>query len=273
MTAFQAFAEKIPIGDGWLIGCLDDRNVELLFQQVNRAKIGFGFNDCPDSFTGVYWQIIDYQWEKNQARFKLAVDGEINPQQFIIKIPGKFNVLNAVASIIVADFFMVDMQQISLALADFSGAAKRFDRVGEIDGVLLIDDYGHHPTEIKNSIAAVNDYYPDRPLWVLFWPHQYNRTAQFFNDFIHAFRNVDHLVVLDIYEARKDGLDKQKVNSLVLVEAMVKAGLPAEYIADFAQAVNEIKKKIRPGSVLLIQGAGPTDKIIEKYLNKKSKKK
>jgi len=266
ITAFTAFASKIPKDDGVLVGNIDDVNVRKVLNDCATNKIGFGFNDRPDDFTGVYWQIIEYRWEDGRARFKLTIDGELQADEYELKIPGKHNVYNAVAAIIVCDFLVIEPEIIKQGLVDFAGAGKRFDQIGEKDGVLLIDDYGHHPTEVRASIAGVNEYYPDRELWVVFWPHQYNRTEQFFDDFAKSFNNVDRLVVLDVYEARTVDTDKQKVNSQGLAEAIKQSGVAAEYKPDVEQAVDFVKKNIKSGAVLLVQGAGPTDQFIDLFM-------
>ena len=146
------------------------------------------------------------------------------------------------------------------------GSKRRFDILGEKKGVLVIDDYGHHPTEIVNSIKAVKDYYPNRKLWVMFWPHQYNRTEQFFDGFVKAFDEVDKLIILDVYEARVCDTDKTKYNSKILSELIEKRGVDVNYFAQEKDALKYIRKNIAKNSVLLTQGAGPVDKIAKNFL-------
>lgn len=266
ITAFSAFAGKIPKDDGLLVGNTDDVNVLKVLNDCATNKIGYGFNERPKNFTGVYWQIVEYQWKDGIAKFKLTIDDELQSEEYELNIPGQHNVYNAVAAIIVCDFLVIESEIIKQGLIDFEGAGNRFDRIGEKDGVLVISDYGHHPTEVKASIAGINQFYPDQELWVLFWPHQYNRTEQFFDDFAKSFNNVDQVVVMDIYEAREVDTDKQKVNSEALVEAIKQSGVKAEYASDIKGAVDFVKKSIKTGAILLVQGAGPTDKFIDLYM-------
>lgn len=263
--AFQSFIDKLPSDDGLLIACLDDFNVCELVAKQTINKIGYGFKDRPEGFTGVYWQIYNYRWQENKAYFNVRVDNEDIMPEFTLSLPGNFNVLNAVAAIIVCDFLVVEPAKIAKSLKSFKGARKRFDLVGEWRGTDIIEDYGHHPTEVRSSIAAVNQFYPDRKLWMIFWPHQYSRTEQFFDDFATSFNNLDHLVIVDIYEARPTDVDKKKINSMTLTEAVKKSGVEAVYIPDYKDAVKYVKDNIKDDSVLVVQGAGPTEKIVSMF--------
>ncbi len=265
MDSFEVFGKKVP-EKGLLVGCLDDANVSELFLRLDKIKIGYGFNDRPESFDGVYWQIVDYHKKDGYSKWKLIIDGEKIDIDFTLKLPGEFNVLNATAALIVADFLVLDLESCAEKLSTIMGSKRRFDILGEKKGVLVIDDYGHHPTEIVNSIKAVKDYYPNRKLWAMFWPHQYNRTEQFFDGFVKAFDRVDKLIILDVYEARVCDTDKTKYNSKVLSELIEKRGVDVNYIAQEKDALKYIKKNIAKNSVLLTQGAGPVDNIAKNFL-------
>jgi UDP-N-acetylmuramate--alanine ligase len=152
-------------------------------------------------------------------------------------------------------------------LSEIKGAVRRFDVLGEKDGVVVVDDYGHHPTELQNAIKAAKEYFPDRELWVLFWPHQYNRTEQFWDDFVISFDDVDQLIILDIYEARVCDTDKSKINSQILSAEVKKRGVKVKYIAGYKEALKFIIKNIPKHALLLTLGAGPVDMAAKEYLN------
>ncbi|MBU0647626.1 UDP-N-acetylmuramate--L-alanine ligase [Patescibacteria group bacterium] len=263
---FTMFANKVPI-DGMLVGCLDDKNVLKLMRGKKANLVGYGFGRKPKSFAGVYWRIKNYRSDDGLVGFEVALDDEELGTSFSLRIPGKFNVLNAVAAVIVADFLLVDVQTAAEILAEFTGASRRFEIKGEKDGVVVIDDYGHHPTEIKNTIEGIREFYPKKDLWIVFWPHQYERTMNFFDEFVNCFEGVERLIVLDIYEARKAKIDKSQVNSKKLVEAIKsKKGIHVSYVPEWKEAYELMKKEINKDMVLLTLGAAPIDVLADKFL-------
>lgn len=266
LDSFKLFCRKVP-DNGVLIGCLDDENVKNLFAEIDKIKIGYGFKDKPDDFNGVYWQIQNFQKKEGKSCWQVSIDGEKDDIVYELSLPGEFNVLNATAALAVADFLVLDMREVANKLKNITGSVRRFDILGEKEGVIVIDDYGHHPTEIRNAIKAVKDFYPDRKLWVVFWPHQYNRTEQFFDGFIECFDQADEIVVLDVYEARVCDTDKSKYNSKIMVEEIAKRGKKVKYIKDYQLAFKYIKENIEKGSVLLTQGAGPIDQLARLFMD------
>lgn len=266
LEAFSFFATKVPT-EGLLVGCLDDKNVLKVINASKANKIGYGFGKCPSKFSGVYWQIVRLR-QDNQTGYQVKVDDELLEEVISLDIPGEFNVLNAVAALIVADFLTVPMKVAVKSLNSFQGASRRFDVLGEKDGVVVVDDYGHHPTEVTNSISVVGQSFPDRYLWVVFWPHQYERTRDFWEKWPDAFVGAKKVIVLDIYQARETKVDKEEVNSKKLVESMKKKGIDAVYIPTWQEARQYVEEGIQNNSVLLTQGAGPVDELAREYLKK-----
>ncbi len=267
VETFSSYCKKVP-DDGLLVGCLDDENVQKVFVEQTKMKVGYGFAEKPENFSGVYWQIVDFKVKNATSTWKIKIDDELEDREYVLTLPGEFNVLNATAALIVADFLVLDMDEVKDKLIKITGSVRRFDVLGEKDGVLVIDDYGHHPTEIRNAIKAVRDFYPKKKLYTLFWPHQYNRTEQFFDQFVESFDMVDKLVILDVYEARICDTDKSKYNSKILSENIGKRGVDVEYIPNYEEALEYLKKNIEKDSVLLTIGAGPVDEAAKLFMKK-----
>jgi UDP-N-acetylmuramate--alanine ligase len=175
-----------------------------------------------------------------------------------LRIPGRHNVLNALSALAVAHQMMLPIDQAGKALSEFRGTGRRFEIRGEVNGITIIDDYAHHPTEIRATLSAARMRYPKGRLWVVWQPHTYSRTRLLFHDFISAFDQADHVLVTEVYAAREpqpaDGFSAQQI-----VASMTYPG--ATYIADFNQAARFLSDRLVPGDVLLVLSAGDADQI------------
>jgi UDP-N-acetylmuramate--alanine ligase len=175
-----------------------------------------------------------------------------------LRIPGKHNVQNALAALAVAHQMQLSLAQASQALSEFSGTGRRFEVRGEARGITVIDDYAHHPTQIRATIDAARMRYPGGRLWVVWQPHTYTRTRALLADFATAFDGADRVVVTEIYAAREkppaDGFSSRQV-----VAAMKPA--EAQFMADFSQVVDDLTGGLLPGDVLLVLSAGDADQI------------
>jgi UDP-N-acetylmuramate--alanine ligase len=151
------------------------------------------------------------------------------------------------------------------ALSEFRGTGRRFEICGQINGITLIDDYAHHPTEIRATLSAARMRYPNNRLWVVWQPHTYSRTRLLFADFVGAFEQADHVVVMDIYAAREekpeDGFSSQKV--------VAEMAYPdTQYMSDFSQVTTYLADHLVPGDVLIVLSAGDADQINPRVLAK-----
>jgi UDP-N-acetylmuramate--alanine ligase len=179
-------------------------------------------------------------------------------QEINMRIPGRHNVQNALATLAVAHQMQLPLEKASRALSEFRGTGRRFEIRGEAGGIVIIDDYAHHPTEIKATLAAARSRYPSGKIWVVWQPHTYSRTQLLFKDFVNAFDQADHVVVTEIYAAR----EKQPeggFSSQSLVSAMTHTD--ARYIADFSQISSYLAGAMRRGDILLVLSAGDADQI------------
>jgi UDP-N-acetylmuramate--alanine ligase len=269
IQAFQQFIALVP-PEGLLIACADDPGVQELLGEIcqhsnlpttqpsNPPITTYGLN--PDNLwraTHLHPNALGgYDFTVDSAEQQL---GEVS-----LTIPGTHNVQNALASLAVADWLGVSLDQAATTLADFTGVGRRFEIKAEVAGVLVVDDYAHHPTEIRATLAAAKTRYPERTLWTVFQPHTYSRTRALLDDFAAAFSDADHVIVVDIFPARE--IDDGSVHSRDIVARMEHPG--ARYIAALDAAANFLFGQLRPGDVLLTLGAGDGYQVGEMVIEK-----
>ncbi|MFZ0533452.1 MAG: UDP-N-acetylmuramate--L-alanine ligase [Anaerolineales bacterium] len=279
--AFDEFASQVG-SDGTLLVCTNDRGAAQLGRIASeRGQKVFSYA-IRDSNNGSADQMADYLADTlttNQyggmsfiARCTSAGrQFELRPAINLL-IPGKHNIQNALATLAVAHQMKLSVEQASQALSEFRGTGRRFEVRGEINRITVIDDYAHHPTEIRATLSAARMRYPKSKLWVVWQPHTYSRTRLLFNDFVAAFEQADHVVVTEIYAAREkqpdDGFSSRQV-----VAAMTYPD--ARYIPDFSQASTYLADRLMPGDVLIVLSAGDADQIstrVEALLKERSEK-
>jgi UDP-N-acetylmuramate--alanine ligase len=158
----------------------------------------------------------------------------------------------------------VGQEIVQVALAEFSGAARRFEKLGEKNGALVIDDYGHHPTEVQATLRAAKERFPDRKIWCVFQPHQTSRTKFFMKEFARSFADASVVLLPEIYEARANG--EKKVSSAELAQAISENGKAALFMPTFDDVVAFLKEKATPDCLILTMGAGNVDQIARRFL-------
>ena len=182
-----------------------------------------------------------------------------------LQVPGEHNVLNALAAFALADNLGLEREKIARSLSEFTGSGRRFEIRGEVDGVLLVDDYGHHPTEILTTLTAARKAYPDRYLRVVWQPHTYSRTLALYKDFTGAFKGADQVLILDVYEAREDKPEDFHIEDLV--DAIQHDHVL--YLPLIDQAAAYLERELKAGDMLVIFTAGDAIQIndrVEKAL-------
>ena len=252
---FEKFSHLIP-KDGYLIGYGGDERVKSLLTKVNCNTISYGFDNedlvAKDlTFNNKGCGNFDV-YERGTKLFNITLSN-----------PGKHNVLNALASIAVGLIFNIPIDKIISGLTNCSGAHKRFEYKGELNGVTVIDDYAHHPTEIKATLNTATKI-PHKKIFCVFQPHTYTRTKTLFNDFVTAFNNADELILMDIYAAREK--DTGLVSSNELGDAIRKTGLKCTNVHSHDEATNYLKENTKPGDIILTVGAGDVVIVGENYL-------
>ncbi len=257
-AAFRDFINKVPFY-GAAILCLDDENVQQILPSINRRVITYGTGAQVDV------AITDIECGHFASAFNLRARGK-DLGAFALKIPGVHNVLNAAAAIAIALELDVAPDRIRQALAAFSGVDRRFQTRGEEGGVTVIDDYGHHPTEIRATLAAAKlcEY---RRLLAVFQPHRYTRTHALMDEFARSFNQADEVFLLDIYPASEKPIEG--VTSEALEAQMRAYGHRAvQYSGTIDRAVEQVVAAAQPGDLVMTLGAGNVwqagDRILER---------
>jgi UDP-N-acetylmuramate--alanine ligase len=252
---FLKFAKLIP-ENGLLIGCVEDEKVALIMDKVNCNKLTYGINR--GNFTA-----IDIEYDSmGHPSFTALLNGE-EFGKFKLSIPGVHNVLNALASIACSHYLGISYDDIQKSLVKYGGTQRRFEKKGEVDGIVVIDDYAHHPTEVVATIRSAQNY-PHKRLYCVFQPHTFSRTITLFKEFSTAFNGVTKLILADIYASREKYTDE--INSSMLCEAVCKNGVDAIYIDSFDKILEYLKSELREGDLFITMGAGDVYKIGEEFL-------
>src|SRR6185295_16393391 len=232
---------------GTIVLCLDDQNVQAIIPQLTRRTISYGSAAQAD----VSGSQIDLNASFGSEFTVRAFGAEMGRVK--LSVPGLHNIQNALAAIAVGLDLDMKFEDIAEALAEFRGAERRFQIKGEKSGVLVVDDYGHHPTEIKTTLDAART--SGRRVVTLFQPHRYTRTRDLLDDFARSFYGADVLLVSDIYAASEDPIEG--INSPALVEAIKRFGhRDVEYVGALANAPGRIKEIVEAGDLVLTLGAG-----------------
>jgi UDP-N-acetylmuramate--alanine ligase len=257
-AAFIEFVNKVPFY-GAAILCLDDENVQSILPSVKRRTITYGRNSQADYQPGV--QESGNFHSCFTLRSRTADLGE-----FYLNIAGEHNILNATAAIAVALELHVTPDVIREGLRKFTGVGRRFEVRGVANGVTVVDDYGHHPTEIRATLAAAKSCCRGK-MHVLFQPHRYSRTFHLLDDFARAFHQADRVLVLDIYAASEKPIEG--VTAEALVDRMRQFGhRGAEYAGSNDAGVEAIVEGVEPGDMILTLGAGSVSQLGDKILEK-----
>ncbi len=254
--AFVDFMNKVPFY-GRNIVCGDDAGVQRLLSQIKRPVLtyGFGENNALQAIVAECGVI---------SRFEVVLHGE-NLGVFELKQPGMHNILNALAAIGVAFEAGISVEHCKKGLAKFGGVGRRFEFKGEKDGIVVIDDYGHHPAEITATIATAKQVYPDRRLLVAFQPHRFTRTQAFFGEFCKSFENVDKLLLSEIYAASEKPIPG--VSGISLAQGIRQVtSVDVEFCENFEVLISEAHKYLRSGDVFLTLGAGTITRIGPRFL-------
>lgn len=250
--AFVDFAEKVPFY-GLAVLCLDHPTVQEILPRVGRRHVTYGINPQADySARNVAFHGLHTSFEVFHRERPLG--------EFILRMPGQHNVLNALAVVAIADELEVPLDVMKEALSTFGGVARRFTITATPNQVTLVDDYGHHPAEIRATLEAARNAYNQR-LIVAFQPHRYSRTQQLFDDFTRAFNYADVLFVTDIYAAGEEPIEG--VDSAHLVEQIRGHGHQAvRYIASRDELAAALAAEARPGDVVISLGAGDINRVL-----------
>jgi UDP-N-acetylmuramate--alanine ligase len=246
--AFREFVSRLP-ADGLLVACGRDpfaRKLVAERREAGGAAVQYGLRREDDL------RADSMQLNGAGGTDFLVVQAGVTLGLARNRLPGEHNVLNSLAALAVAMHLGVGFNDARNALADYRGAGRRFEVKGEAAGVTVVDDYAHHPTEIRATLAAARQRFGARPLWVMFQPHTYSRTRTLLADFAASFTDADHVVVVDIFRSRE--ADDPALSAADVVRRM--RHQDARYIPALTDAGHYLLEHLQPGDVLLTLGAG-----------------
>ena len=256
--SFHLFASQTA-PDGLIIINGDMEHTDDILKDLPQKAITFGLNGDND------YTATDISFNKEgNGSYQLVVDGE-NMGPVSLKVKGRHNIMNSLAAIACARALGLPMQQILTGLLSFGGTHRRFEYKGNIGDVIVIDDYAHHPTEIKATLTAAREY-PHDELWVVFQPHTYTRTKAFLHQFAEVLTLADHVVLADIYAAREP--DTGMVSSRDIVNLLKEAGTDVYYFPTFGEIEDFLLSQVKGHDLLITMGAGDVVNIGEDILRK-----
>jgi UDP-N-acetylmuramate--alanine ligase len=256
--AFAVFANRVPFY-GAVVACADDPGVASILQRVKRRVVTYGVS------AGAAIVAREIRLDAAGTSFDVW-EGEtwsLGPVR--LSLPGTHNVLNALAAIAVGRELSVPFPTIARALGEFTGVVRRFETKGERGGMLVVDDYAHHPTEVSATLASARQVYPGRRLVALFQPHLFSRTRDFAKDFGKALTGCDLAIVMDVYPSREKPM--AGVSGELVAAAAREAGCrEVIYVSEKKAVVDELSRLTRSGDVILTMGAGDVVKFGEEFL-------
>jgi UDP-N-acetylmuramate--alanine ligase len=261
-NAFLEFVNKVPFY-GLAVLCLDQENVQALIPQLRKRYVTYGLSSQAN------FRAADVTFRGLTTTFRaFANNKELGP--ISIQMPGLHNVYNALATLATASELDLDFQAVQEALASFSGVQRRFQIKGEWGGVMVVDDYGHHPTEIKATLSAAKEGWGRRTV-VVFQPHRYTRTRHLFKDFLTSFNQADVLFLTEIYPAGEDPIPEVSIQGLY--EGIKGHGhKDVTLIEDKSQIVERLLPRLRPGDMVVTLGAGDIWKVGEALIQRLQKR-
>jgi len=253
--AFMDFVDRVPFY-GMAVLCNDDERLRRLLPRLARRATTYGLREDSD------FQIVTSKTKCSSQRHYSHFEVEYRARSlgdFHLQVPGKHNVLNATAAIAVGVGLDIDIERIREGLENFQGVDRRFQLRGRAAGVSVIDDYGHHPTEIRATLAAARQC-GFKKIHVVFQPHRYSRTRDLLEEFGAAFADADSILVLDIYAANEVPIPG--VTGQLLADTIKRMGArPAQYVSSFDEAAREISAMAESGDMVLTLGAGNVSQL------------
>lgn len=259
---FVDFLHNLPFY-GLAVVCIDDPVVRCIIPQIGRSVITYGKSDDAD------FQVLDFHQEEDHSVFKIRrADGSVLDVK--LALPGFHMALNAAAAIAVASDDGISDEDILRALSGFQGVGRRFEQYGEFylrpedtKTVKLVDDYGHHPSEVRATIAAVRSGWPDRRLVMIFQPHRYTRTRDLYDDFVDVLGKTDALLLLDVYSAGEEPIPGADSRNLCR-SIRQRGAVDPIFIAHHEEVPSVLADIVRPGDIVLTQGAGNITMVARK---------
>ena len=252
------FLHNLPFY-GLAVMCIDDDVIRGLLVDVARPLLTYGFSEDAG------YRLRDLRAEKRQCHFMIDRPDGQSSLQISLNIPGRHNALNAAAAIAVASDEGISDQAIIDGLSKFGGVGRRFEVIGEypVTGgdAMLVDDYGHHPSEVKATIQAIRDGWPEKRLVMVFQPHRYTRTRDLYEDFVQVLAEVDVLLVLDVYSAGEEPIPGAGSKNLC-GSIRQRGGIDPIYVESIEEVPYLLGELVRGDDFVMTQGAGSVSKLV-----------
>lgn len=255
--AFVDFVERIQ-KDGHLIACADDPGASALAEHAQALRL----------------QVVTYGLDKGEWQAVDVRSNQLGGSDFLVqragttvglarlRVPGRHNVQNATAAVAAATVLGVDFDAIRTALGAFGGLGRRFQLLGEAGDVAIVDDYAHHPTEIRATLSAARQRFPGRRIWAVWQPHTFSRTKAMMDEFANCFEQADRVIALDIYRSREQ--DTLGVDTAQVVNEVTNTRI--NYVGDIDEATSYLLERIIPGDVVITLSAGDGNRVGERLL-------
>ncbi|MCK4893042.1 MAG: UDP-N-acetylmuramate--L-alanine ligase [Calditrichia bacterium] len=258
VNSFLSFANKVPFY-GRVIVCLDNTGVQEILSRIERSITTYGLNKQADiQAHSLEHKNGEISFDVNYMKYKL---GKVH-----LKIPGEHNVLNALAAIAVGLELDIPFEKIKAGLEKFSGVERRFEHKAELNDIMIVDDYAHHPSEVTATLKAARSGWPNRRILGVFQPHLYSRTRDFYMDFARSFLQVDLLIITDIYPAREKPIPG--VDGKLIAETAQSLGhRDVHYVADKKDLPAYVAELAKAGDMVITLGAGDIWKYGELLVN------
>jgi len=260
-SAFRSFVGLLPT-DGTLVACIDDPAASSLMNDARRNGrniLAYGLQG-ESTINASQWMLARNTQPNTRGGFDFDAVSNLFPETQTIhvslQVPGKHNVQNALAALAVIGLLGLPPKKAAEALGEFRGTGRRFEVAGEVHGITIVNDYGHHPTEIKATLAAARARYPGRRIVAVWQPHTYSRTQTLFEQFASAFPDADEVIATEVYASREP---KQNFSSAMVISYMKHAS--ARFIAGLADTTKYLLAHLRPGDVLIVFSAGDADQV------------
>lgn len=255
--AFVEFANKVPFY-GLVVACSDDTHTRDILPRIKRQVVTYGRNE------NAMFRVKNESFSGLSSQFQIQTP-ENELIEIEIKVPGRHNVLNATAAATIALETGIPPVTIKEGLGRFNGVHRRFECKGTIDGALVFDDYAHHPTEVRVTLEAARQCWPERRIVAVFQPHLYSRTRDFAKEFASSLSLADKVLILDIYPSRERPIEG--ITSGLIADQLGLLGIETSLVSSSMPLVNQIRSTIRNGDIVMAMGAGSISDIIQQLVD------
>ena len=257
--AFMEFANKVPFY-GFVILCLDEPSIQEILPSIRKKVVTYGISAQSDL------RAVNISFAENRSKYNLLRFGK-DLGEIELSVPGLHNVKNSLAAIGIGLELGIEFSKIKKAIESFAGVYRRIELKADVDGVMVVDDYAHHPTEVQATLSALKSGWPHRRVVAVFQPHLYSRTRDFHDEFGRSFLNADVLVVTEIYPAREEPI-QGITGELIVSDARSFGHKEAFYVQDKKQLPEFLMKLKKSGDIIVTLGAGDITKYGEDFIVK-----